>query len=94
MYKSSDSLAIASWNIDGIYHRIDNQRLCKLSDEKVINYVSKFDIIGLLETHCGPNENLYLDNYYILHSHRKNQIKLLDTVVVLQLSSKILSRKV
>ena len=75
MYKSSDSLAIAAWNIDGIYHRIDNQRLCKLSDEKVINYVSKFDIIGLLETHCGPNENLYLDNYYILHSHRKKSNK-------------------
>ena len=75
MVKFSNNLAVDSWNIDGVFQRIDNERLCKLSDSNIIHNIRKFDIIGLLETHCGPNDNLHLDNYYIFQVHRRKSPK-------------------
>ena len=65
------NLSIASWNIDGIFHRLDNERCCKLDDKTVIEKISKFDIIGLIETHCGPQDHLFLEDYYTFQINRK-----------------------
>ena len=71
----TDNICVAVWNIDGLFQRIYNQRSCKLDDVDVVKCLNKFDIIGLIETHCGPSENLNLDNYYIFQTHRKKSPK-------------------
>ena len=65
MIDNKCNLAIASWNIDGIFSLVDNERICKLDDVNMIEQICKFDIIGLIETHCGPNDHLILENYFI-----------------------------
>ena len=88
------NLSIASWNIDGIFHRLDNERCCKLDEKTVIEKISKFDIIGLIETHCGPQDHLFLEDYYTFQINRKkNHQGLVNLVVGLPFSSSNLSGK-
>ena len=42
---------------------------------ELIKILDKYDIISFLETHCGPNEDIHLDSYYIFQSHRKKSPK-------------------
>ena len=77
------NLSIASWNIDGLSssRQMLNRRFqtmmtssetcCKLDDKTVIEKISKFDIIGLIETHCGPEDHLFLEDYYTFQINRK-----------------------
>ena len=71
---STGSIRIACWNIDGMFQRIGGQRHCKLEDEFVKAEISQFDIVGLLETHCGPNESLLLDGYIFKTNTRKKTV--------------------
>lgn len=65
-------VGIAFWNIDGLYAREGNQRLCKLNDGEVVDLVSRYDIVGFAETHVGPHEVLTLNGYYMYQQHRPN----------------------
>lgn len=67
-------VSIAYQNIDGLFFRISGQRFCKLQEDNFQELSNKFDIIGLVETHCGPRENLSLDGYKIHHVHRPKSI--------------------
>ena len=41
-----------------------------LNGGEFIDTVTQFDIVGLVETHCGPQEELSLDGYHIYQNHR------------------------
>ena len=60
--KISRQLTISSWNVNGLFKRIDGQRFCKLDD---IDFQRKLtsDIIFLCETHAQLNEALSLEGY-------------------------------
>ena len=69
------SIPIACWNVDGLFFRINGQRHCKLDDPLFGNTICKFDIIGLVETHCGMDDDLDLEGYYIYQNKRKKTHK-------------------
>jgi exonuclease III len=68
--KHFNNIALACWNIDGLFARIEGQRFCKLNDDSFLNAISMLDIVCLIETHCGPQENLTLDGFQVYHKHR------------------------
>jgi hypothetical protein len=68
--KASSILRLACWNIDGLYQRIDGQRLCKLQYPEFQQEVLDIDILGLVETHVGSKGSLILPGYKIFLNHR------------------------
>ena len=55
-------MTISSWNINGVYRKLNGQRVCKLdNDEFKQTMVS--DIIFLCETHLAYSDSLYYDGY-------------------------------
>lgn len=58
-----NNLAIGFWNIDGLYEGTGLNKTCKLDADEIKCTLSKFDIIGLVETHCGPNSPHALPGY-------------------------------
>ena len=69
------SIPIACWNVDGLFFRINGQRHCKLDDPLFGNMICKFDITGLVETHCGMDDDLDLEGYYIYQNKRRKTHK-------------------
>jgi len=69
-----NSLAISYWNIDGLYERINNQRICKFENELFSEKVKNFDIIGLVETHCETKDQPILEGYNIYNNCRKKSL--------------------
>jgi exonuclease III len=57
------SLNICVWNINGVYKKVKNRRYCKLNDSNLASKLCKYDIIGLVETHCNVEDKLYLEGY-------------------------------
>lgn len=57
----SRDISVGFWNIDGLYYRVGNQRLCKIKELE--SKVNSFDIICLAETHCGYNDVINFDGY-------------------------------
>ena len=55
------TLLLTCWNVNGLYRRAQNY--CKLKDREFLDSVSNFDIIGLVETHAGSEDNISLPNY-------------------------------
>jgi hypothetical protein len=67
------NLSIGFWNIDGLYEGASNLRTCKLDYKNVKENLNNFDIIGLVETHCGPDEIINLHGYKtFLNCREKN----------------------
>ena len=64
------NVSLAYWNIDSLFTRSEGLRSCKLNSEEFENCINTFDIIGLVETHCGPSEPLALEGYSIFHNSR------------------------
>ena len=55
------TLKLTCWNVNGLFKR--SQSYSKLKDEAFLQRIEKFDIIGIIETHCDPNDILVLDGY-------------------------------
>lgn len=67
----SNNISIGFWNIDGLYETTSNLRSCKLGYSHIEKLLRKFDIIGLVETHCGHDEKIAFDGYKIFSNCRK-----------------------
>lgn len=63
-------LSIAYWNVDGLFCRIDNQKFCKLNDNRIFESLSSHDLICLVETHMSPNDVVDLPGYDLFHNIR------------------------
>ena len=70
-----DKLRIGSWNIDGMFTRVGNDRLCKLDNEPVSAIVSNFNIMCLMETHCSTADNIQLPGFRIYQNIRPKSKK-------------------
>jgi exonuclease III len=60
-YIKKTKLHISCWNING--YRIKGFN--KFEDPKFIKEINTKDIIGLLETHCTPEDNFIRDFIYL-----------------------------
>lgn len=58
-------LTISSWNVQGLFKRIDQERVSKLNDEEFLAQI-KSDIVCLLETKADNDENISLKGYRLL----------------------------
>ena len=58
-------LTISSWNVHGLYQRINGERSCKLDDDEFVSNI-KSDIVCLLETKCDKEDNISIKNYQLL----------------------------
>lgn len=52
------TLTVGSWNIEGIYEKVNGVKLCKLNDPLFQKTLLKFDIMCLQETHVPVDEKL------------------------------------
>jgi exonuclease III len=55
------TLRVTCWNVNGLYKR--SQDYCKLEDESFKDAVNSYDIIGLVETHTGPDDDISLEGF-------------------------------
>ena len=68
-------LTISSWNVQGLFYRNNNERVCKLNDSEFTSQI-KSDIVCLLETKAEKGDNLTLEGYSLLiHCIRQRHSK-------------------
>ena len=65
---SHNSLSLTCLNINGLFNRQLNY--CKLNDPELVHRLTKFDIIGLTETHCFQDETPFIEGYKTFTMHR------------------------
>ena len=86
-YNVSKSLTVSSWNVNGLFRRVNGQRTSKLEDKLFLKNLSS-DIIALNETHACHNDIIQLENYYCFSKCRsKNPSRLRGGVSILIKSS-------
>ena len=61
-------LNLSCWNVNGLFRRTEN--FCKLDDPTFVKAVSDFDVVGLVETHAGPDDSISLAGYKSLSISR------------------------
>ena len=54
-----NALRITCWNVNGLLRK---NLFNKLEDEEFFRSVNNYDIIGLVETHSGPDDNICVTN--------------------------------
>jgi exonuclease III len=64
-------LSLAYWNVDGLYKRIDGHKVCKFDDVDLQSKLNLYDIVCLVETHCGRDTVLQLPGYQIFQNTRE-----------------------
>ena len=60
--KISKSLSISSWNVNGLFKRINGDRFCKLDENDFRNKITS-DIVFMCETHASDRDTLYCNGY-------------------------------
>ena len=60
--KTSKPVSITSWNVNGLFKRVNNERVCKLKENGIDNFLQS-DITCLMETHAKQNDVLQHDGY-------------------------------
>ena len=65
-------VTVGSWNIQGVYEKVNGIKVCKLNDTTFHNTLKKFDILCLQETHLPQDENLpqFEDHITIPHCRK------------------------
>jgi len=66
-------LRLTTWNVNGLFRKSPN--LSKLEDNSFLGSVVGYDIIGLIETHAGPDDSICLENYTIYQVNRPKSNK-------------------
>ena len=56
-------LKCTCWNVNGLFRRSDNYS--KLDDTDFINQIKTFDIVGLVETHAGPDDVIQCQDFEV-----------------------------
>ena len=58
----SRSLSVTSWNVNGIFKKINSVKTCKLDDENLSSCMQS-DIVCLSETHANSNDIFQYEGY-------------------------------
>ena len=63
---------IGSWNIYGLTEEINGSKHYKSNEDEFLQILSKFDILCLQETHCGPDivNHLTFQGFKLRHFNR------------------------
>ena len=65
-------LTVGSWNIEGIFEKVNGISKCKMQDETFINTLKKFDILCIQETHTSETQVLpEIKDFYAIPHCRK-----------------------
>ncbi len=65
-------LSIASWNINGITHKLDQSNKVSKSEDPIFReYIRKHDIVGILETKVGKDDKININGYKTYQVSRK-----------------------
>ena len=65
-------LTVGSWNIGGIFEKVNGISKCKMQDETFINTLKKFDILCIQETHISETQELpEIKDFYAIPHCRK-----------------------
>ena len=67
------TLRLTCWNVNGLYRRTSNY--CKTEDNEFTDSVYGYDIIGLVETHAGPEDDISVKDYYTYQVYRPKSDK-------------------
>ncbi len=68
-------LRISTWNIHGHIHKLSNNRENKFQDNEFSKLLSNYHIVGLSETHAGPEDDIDLPGYVCFRKCRTKQGK-------------------
>ena len=60
--KVSKFLSISSWNVNGLFKRINGDRFCKLDETEFRDKITS-DIVFMCETHASGKDILYCNGY-------------------------------
>jgi exonuclease III len=69
------SVKLCSWNIHGIVTKYHGLSTNKVHDTAVIDQLSKYDSVGLLETHADKQTNIELSGYCVFRFDRRKHPK-------------------
>ena len=64
-----NNLVVGSWNIEGIYEKINSVKVCKLNQSFFQNVLRKHDILCLQETHVSQDEIIPKIDGYVSIPH-------------------------
>ena len=65
-------LTVGSWNMEGIYEKVNGIKLCKLKDETFEDILKTFDILCLQETHTSQQDTFNsIENFIAIPHCRK-----------------------
>ncbi len=62
-------LTVGTWNIEGVFYKVNGTRHSKLDEEPFKTTLKKFDILCLQETHCHQNEAFSIPAGYYSTPH-------------------------
>lgn len=68
--KVSKGISVSSWNVNGLFRKVNGQKLCKLDDNIITS-----DIMCLSETHTISNQVLECEGYKCFMNCRKYESK-------------------
>ena len=60
-----NKLTIISWNVHGLFYKLNNERHSKLKDPDIIKYLNS-DIVGIVETKACEFDSISLQGYSLL----------------------------
>ena len=70
--KVSKCISVSSWNVNGLFKKMNKQRMCKLSDDNFSRYM-QYDIVCLSEAHAKSKDVLQYEGYKCYMNCRGNE---------------------
>ena len=64
-----NNLAVGSWNIQGVFEKVNSSKLNKFDDPIFQSILKTFDILCLQETHLSQDEDIPTINGYVPIPH-------------------------
>ena len=72
--KVSKCISVSSWNVNGLFRKMNKQRICKLSDDNFRRYMyMQYDIVCISETHAKSEDVLQYEGYKCYMNCRGNE---------------------
>ena len=68
-------LSVGSWNIEGLYEKVNGINTCKLDEETFQIALKKFDILCIQETHISKEQVNKINENYVAIPHCRGKSK-------------------
>ena len=74
-FHDKNLLTVSCWNINGLEGKVHGSKTNKLEDIEVVNFLSKSDIFGIVETHTDQTNDIYFNDYFVFRKDRPKHKK-------------------